>query len=180
MQAVVCDIIDHGFVRNTWGGKGGEEIHKCTLRWQVAESMKDGRPYIAQRRFTVSLHERAALRKAVNSIRGKPLTDKEAEGYELDELIGLNCLIEVKREQKPRGLFAEVIGIMGLPKGMPWLGVSAGYERVKDREKKDKSSTPGAPVDAADEPGDAVEPPAKAADTEPRFGGFEDDGDPYS
>jgi hypothetical protein len=64
---------------------------------------------------------------------------------------------------------------MGLPKGMPALGVSAGYERVKDRKKKDKPSPP-----PEDEPGDAVEPPAKAADTEPRFGGFEDDGDPYS
>jgi hypothetical protein len=181
MQAVVCDVIDHGWVKNTWGGKGGEEIHKCTLRWQVAETMKDGRPYIAQHRYSVSLHERAALRKAVNAIRGKSLTEKEAADYELDELIGMNCLIQVVRVQKPRGLFAEVVAIMGLPRGMASIQISGGYTRVKDREKKekaDKAATAGESRPPEDEPGDAVEPPATPADNEPRFGGFEGGDEP--
>lgn len=184
-QAVCCDVLDHGYVKSSWGKGEVREVHKITLRWQSIDLMPDGRPYMVQRRYTASLNAKAALRRDIGSWRGKPLTEKEAEDFDAESVIGWNCFIQVVHADKgSRGIFAEVVSIMALPRGVPLIEIRD-YVRVVNRPREDARRAAGAATPAAapaaqtppPNAGEAWEPPAPAEEEPPlEF----DDGDPYS
>lgn len=133
-RLVCCDVVDHGMVAGKFG-----TARKGTIHWQSEHLIDDatndwhGKPYIVQRRFTLSLHVKAELRKYLESWRGKPFTDAEAEDFDLEKLIGVPAFGQVMHVAKPRGTFAEVVTIMPLPKGMERIVVAPDYVRHKDR-----------------------------------------------
>lgn len=167
-RLVCCDIVDHGMVPDSFG----KTKHKGTIIWQsehliqpgdVDGDKKDliGQPFIVQRRFTLSLHEKAELRKYLESWRGRPFSEAELARFDLDPdppakptLIGANAYAQVMHLQKPRGLFAEVITIMPLAPGMDRLKVHPAYIRHKDRAAKaaEAAHAPAEPLDADDIP----------------------------
>ena len=131
-SAVCCDVVDLGMLEVTFGGKTKNQ-HKIWIVWQIDEVMADNRPYTVRKRYTLSLHEKAALRKDLESWRGRAFTAAELEGFDVESVISVACLLNVIHAAGSKGgTFANVSSIMRLPKGMNAISVRD-YVRVKDR-----------------------------------------------
>lgn len=164
-QRLVCvDILDHGVVASQYSGKERLQ-HKISIRWQSEYRMKTGKrlPYVVQKRYTFSMHEKSTLRKDVSAWRGTPFTDEQAATFDLEKLLGRTCLGNVAHERKARGVFAEVVSLMPLARGMVPLAVE-GYVRMILRlpgEQHDDVSQ-GEAYEGHDAPGDtSFDEPAK-------------------
>src|SRR5690242_4836503 len=92
-QAVCVDVIDKGMLPNKF--KEGTLQHKIDVAWQINELRDDGKRYLVYKRYTLSLNEKANLRKDLESWRGKGFTRDEEMGFDVEKLIGANCLINV-------------------------------------------------------------------------------------
>ena len=57
--------------------------------------MEDGRPFAVSKTYTASLFEAAALRKDLESWRGKSFTEEELGGFDISKLLGCTARIEV-------------------------------------------------------------------------------------
>jgi hypothetical protein len=109
--------------------------------WQIDENLDDGKPFLVRRRYTCSLHEKATLRRDLESWRGRGFTDQELQSFDLEILLSASCLLNIIHEARNGSIFANVAGVMRLPKGM-MPPVPRDYVRVCDR--------PPAQTDAAD------------------------------
>jgi hypothetical protein len=130
-SAVCVDVIDLGMIEVTYLGKT-QRKHKIVLVWQIDENMDDGKPFLVRRRYTCSLHEKATLRRDLESWRGRGFTDKDLQAFDLETLLAVPCLLNVIQETRNGSIFANVAGVMRLPKGMAAL-VPRDYVRVCDR-----------------------------------------------
>lgn len=122
-QGVLVDVIDLKMHPNVYMGVTKGEVHKCALVFQIDEINPDtGRRFELSREFTVSMGEKANLRKFLGMWRGKSYTDQEAEeGAPLHKLEGVNALIQVEHKQSksnPDRSYANIVSVTALPKGM--------------------------------------------------------------
>ena len=147
-SSVCVDVIDLGKQPNAF--KDGALVHKVRLVWQVAERREDGKPYLVQKQYTASLHEKASLRKDLEAWRGRPFTKEEAQGFDVEQLIGVPCLLNVQHVDRAGSTYANVTSLMRLPKGMPHIAPT-GYVRKKDRTDEHDPQTP--PDESYDENG---------------------------
>jgi hypothetical protein len=109
--------------------------------FQIEDDMESGKPFVVSRRFTISLHKKAALRAAIESWRGRALTETEIrDGFDLESLIGSACSLNVVHVARDGATFANVSSIMRLPKGMKALR-ARDYVRDKDRQEQNGSSS---------------------------------------
>lgn len=136
-QGVCCDIEDLGMVESTWQAKKTTK-HKVRVYWQIAEvDAESGKPFLVTKRYTASLHEKSALRKDLQSWRGKPFTDDELRGFDLDMILGVNCLLNVVHNVRDGATYANIEAIMPVPKGTPKMA-PRDYIRKKDRPEADE------------------------------------------
>ena len=143
--AVACDVIDMGMVSSTYEGKTTIK-HKVRIVWQVSETNpENGKRFAVSKRYTASLHEKSTLRKDLQSWRGRAFTGDELKGFDLDNVLGKCCLLNIVHNEHDGQTYANVDAIMPPAKGMPKLEV-VDYVREKDRPKDDPP-----PVDGDDE-----------------------------
>jgi hypothetical protein len=138
-QGVCVDVVDMGMLKVTWNGVEKTQ-HKIRIVWQIEELMGDGKPFIVQKRYTASLHEKSKLRPELESWRGRAFTEDELQEFDLEKLIGANCLLNVAHVQKDGKTYANVTAVMPLKKGMEKL-TATNYTRVVDR-KDDQQPDP--------------------------------------
>ncbi len=131
-QAVCVDVIDMGVLEVTYGGKTKKQ-RKIRLAWQIDEEMEDGKPFLVQKRYTASLHEKSTLRKELESWRGKPFTDEELAAFDMERLLGVNCQLNIQHAVKAGETYANVVSIVPLGKNMPKIA-ARDYVRMQDRE----------------------------------------------
>lgn len=134
-QGVCVDVIDLGVLDVTWQGKSKKQ-HKINVAWQIAEKRDDGKPFLVFKRYTLSLNEKASLRKDLESWRGKAFTRDEEMGFDVESVIGANCLLNIQHNQVADKTYANVVSIMPLVKGMPKIEASD-YIRKQDRPSED-------------------------------------------
>lgn len=126
-QAVCCAVWDLGLQKTTYMGK--EKVqHKVIVAWEITEKINapdseyHDKPYMLNKKYTLSLSEKANLRKDLESWRGKQFTAEELQdGFDMDKLYGANCLIGIKHEvdrNDPTKTYANVSAILPLPKNM--------------------------------------------------------------
>lgn len=129
-QAVCCAVWDLGLQKTSFNGE--EKIqHKIIIAWEISQlidapdSEYHGKPYMLNKRYTLSLGEQANLRKDLESWRGKPFTSEEIQhGFDVESLYGINCLIGIKHEadrKDPSIVYANVTAILPPTKGMEKL-----------------------------------------------------------
>lgn len=77
-------------------------------------------PFTISREFTLSLHEKAGLRKVLESWRGRAFTAEELQKFDLAKLIGQPAMISIGHEPKKDGSgnFAKLLTVSGVMKGM--------------------------------------------------------------
>lgn len=114
---------------------GGGIVDKTRLVWHLEDSDSDGKPFEVSKKYTPSLHEKASLRKDLQAWRGRTFTKEELAGFELDNVIGVCCQLNLIHNvsQKNGKTYANIAGIMPLGKGTPKILVTPGYVRKKDR-----------------------------------------------
>lgn len=130
-QGVCVDVVDMGMLEVKWAGETKKQ-HKVRIVWQIDEAMEDGKRFIVQKRYTLSLHEKANLRKDLEAWRAKAFTAEELP-FDIERLLGVNCFLNVVHAHKDGKTYANVASIMPLKKGMPKMDPE-GYQRVKDRD----------------------------------------------
>lgn len=135
--AVLADIVDLGMVNTGFGQK-----HKVRFVWVTEEKDSDGRQKYAFKRYTLSLHEKANLRKDVKGILGK---DIDGEEFDIETLIGKynNLVIQHGEDEKTGKVYANVVTLM---KPTKRVAIPQDFVRAKD---KDQSKKPAQSVKAA-------------------------------
>jgi len=137
--AVCCDLINLGLQKSEWQGKVREK-HKIRILWQIDALDEQGKRFIVGRTFTKSLHENSGLRAFLESWRGRAFTEAELAGFNLTNLLGISCFIQIKHNTKQGKTYANVDTIMRLPKSETPLTVTPDYVRVKDRKKDEQTA----------------------------------------
>jgi hypothetical protein len=130
-QGVCVDAVDRGIVEVTWNGQTKRQ-HKVDVVWQIDETREDGKPYLVRKRYTLSLSEKATLRKDLESWRGRAFTREEEMGFDLEKLLGVNCLLNIQHVTRGDKTYANVVSVMPLLKSMDKIHVRD-YVRVQDR-----------------------------------------------
>ena len=141
-QAVCCDVIDLGLVKTEWGEKP-----KVKLVFQIALFDDNGgelynpdftevdRRFEVNRPFGLSLSEKSLLRPFLEAWRGRKFTKEELSGFDLENLIGANCQVQIIHNITDQGrTFSNIQAIVPLGRGMAKIHAQD-YVRVKDRAK---------------------------------------------
>lgn len=124
----ICDMFVDLGLQETTGQYGGKVQHKIYLRWQIPglrlSYEKDGvaieGPMTIGAKYTLSLHEKAALRKILKSWRGRDFTPEELKKFDVTTILGVPCLVSVSHSPKADGgVYANVDTVMKVPQGMP-------------------------------------------------------------
>jgi len=129
-QAVCCAVWDLGLQLSSFKNEDGSDKyqHKIIVAWEIAEKINapeseyHGKPYMLNKKYTLSLGEKSNLRKDLESWRGKPFTEAELKnGFDIENLYGINCLIGIKHEPDKNNasiVYANVTAILPPTKGM--------------------------------------------------------------
>lgn len=111
-------IIDLGTQKTNWQGQEKAQP-KVLIAWELAgDKMADGRPFTVSKRYTASLHEKAGLRKDLESWRGRKFSEDELKAFNISKLLGVPCMVCITHDHKEGGkTYVNVSSVMGIPKG---------------------------------------------------------------
>ncbi len=123
--AICYAVVDLGMQQPLPGSKfSNKASRKVLLMFELPDERitidKNGEqremPRALSKEFTLSLHEKSGLRKLLVSWRGRQFTPEELQGFDLKNVLGVNCMINVVH--KDNG-YEDITGCMKMPKGMP-------------------------------------------------------------
>ena len=117
--ATAYRVIDLGTQTTRFNGDE-KQTHQIMVTWELPEeTMEDGRPFSVTRRYTWSMSEKASLRHDLESWRGVPFTEKDfgEGGFNIKNILGKSCLINIVRTDKDGKSYANVKSISKLMKG---------------------------------------------------------------
>lgn len=108
-------LIDVGTHTSEWKGNPIRR-RQMILKWELPlELRKDEQPFVVSEFYTMSLSEKANLRKDLVNWRGKEFTQKELEGFDLRNILGVGCQVTITEKENGK---IKVTGVTGLPKGV--------------------------------------------------------------
>jgi len=121
-------LIDLG-TQVTDGQYGLKEQHKIRIGWELFGEDEHGAPLTVDvdgkempmtisKSYTVSLHEKANLRKELAAWRGKDFTDEEAKAFDVSKLIGAYCMVNVTTSENNGKTYSNVAGLTPLPSAL--------------------------------------------------------------
>jgi hypothetical protein len=127
MHVATCYyVVDVGTHHFTWQGDEkttrkvylGFEVHgeRMTIPAKDGEPEKD-LPRAISQDYTISLDKKSNLRKTLDSWRGKPFTPEELKGFDLQNILGAPCMLNLAHSVC--GQYANIIGVVPMMKGMP-------------------------------------------------------------
>lgn len=108
-------------------GQFGEKLqHKIKISFEILDSDEAGNPLTVSydgadmpmtisKSYTVSLHEKASLRRDLASWRGRDFTDEEAAGFDISKLIGAYCMVNATTSENNGKTYTNIAGITPLP-----------------------------------------------------------------
>ena len=131
-QAVCVDVHDLGLQKTPWGEK-----HKVLVVWQIDALEENGKRFQIRQSYTLSLSDKANLRRDLECWRGRKFTDDELQGFDLEKLMGANCQLQVVHNLGDEGkTYANVQAIVPFNAKLgPKLSPQE-YVRMKDRTKQ--------------------------------------------
>lgn len=99
---------------------------KVCFLWEVPserieferDGVKKNLPRGLSAMFTLSLSAKSKLRPMLESWRGRPFTSEELVGFDLKNVLGANCFLNVVHERKADKTYANVASVNPLAKGM--------------------------------------------------------------
>lgn len=103
-QARIYELIEIGTVEGSWMGQP-KMNHNIRIGFEfptkkfVFNEEKGPQPFVLSREMSLSMSEKANLRKIVDAVEGRKLTDSEAEGYDVLNLVGKPLLVTVRHTE---------------------------------------------------------------------------------
>ncbi len=116
-RAVCTRLLNMGIQETNYGDK-----HQIHLAFEIDENMADGRPFLMMQNYTVSLNEKARLRKDLEAWRGRSFTAEELGGFDLKSVLGKPLQISVVHSED--GKYANIGAMMPLGRGQQPLAPS--------------------------------------------------------
>jgi len=148
----ICNmVVDLGIQETTFKGQSKSQ-HQVYLRWEVPDERvtyeKDGKehegPCSIGASYTLSLSEKANLRKLLENWRGVPFSEQELKGFDITTVAGKCCQVMVQHKTAGGKTYANITGVMGVSKDQ------------KERARQAKSEV-GVVVYSLDEPNAEME-----------------------
>lgn len=96
-------------------------VHEIVIAWELNERMSDGRPFAISKTYTLSLNEKANLRKDLEAWRGRAFTEDELQAFDVFNVLNAQCFLNIIHVHKNGKTWANIGGIIALPKGTPHL-----------------------------------------------------------
>jgi len=130
-------IIDIGTQTTEWMGKKKMqrkiiamfELHGEDNDGQPLQTV-EGKPLIVSKRYTLSLDEKATLRKDLEAWRGKAFTQEELDGFNLEVLLGKCCMVSITHSTYDGKEYANIAGISQVPAALKKLGEPVGVNEL--------------------------------------------------
>ena len=133
LQPAICaNVYDLGYQK----GLEGKIQHKCALLWELAEKKQDGERFMVTKLYTLSLNEKANLRKDLTSWRTRDFTDAELEGFDLENIIGKTCQLNLVATQRNGSTYVNVDSVLPAARGLPPMVVIVGRDFCPEWIKK--------------------------------------------
>lgn len=117
-EAVCTGLIDLGRQHSEQFNKSSDQVR---LIWDIlGVTVKYGDKEAPRQVFsdlTVSLDEKSNLRKLLQSWRGKSFTPEELKGFDLRNVLGVGCQVQIIHKSTDNGIYGKVNTVIPLPKG---------------------------------------------------------------
>jgi hypothetical protein len=99
-------MIEIGTIETDYNGEK-KKAHKVSITWElptetaIFHEEKGPEPFVVSKKYTLSMHEKATLRKDLESWRGKGYTEEEAKRFDITKLLGQPCLLSIIQAPRP-------------------------------------------------------------------------------
>ena len=119
------EMIEIGTINEVINGDA-KQLKKVMIGWEfpndkkVFNPEKGEQPYVFSQEYTLSLGEKANLRKMLASWRGKDFTPEEAKCFDITKLLGVTAMVNIIHAQSQKGsTYAKIGSVSAVPKGIP-------------------------------------------------------------
>lgn len=118
--AILYSIVDLGTQEINSKEYGVSFKRQVQLTWELPKVQHEFkqwewlRPATVKRKCTLSMHEKAQLRSIINNLLGRQLPDSEAEDYDLSELLGTMCQLQIGHDKTDKGNYLSIINFINL------------------------------------------------------------------
>lgn len=118
-------MIEIGTIETEYKGQKKKQ-KKVNITWElptetaVFKEENGPEPFVVSKTYTLSMYDKANLRKDLESWRGKGYTDAEADNFDITKLLGQPCLLSVihqPRKDDPTKNYVAISSIAKLMSG---------------------------------------------------------------
>jgi hypothetical protein len=104
-----------------------KQMHKVRIGWELPTELKifnpekGEQPCVIDKEYTLSLSDKANLRKDLQSWRGKAFSDEEAEAFDITKLLGVPCMLNIIHKpgaKDPTKIYQEIGSVSPMPRGL--------------------------------------------------------------
>ncbi len=117
--ATCYSIVDLG---DQYSEKFNNTSRKVLITWELPDETIEIEgeilPRAISKEYTLSLNDKANLKKDLEAWRGKKFTEDELKGFDLENVLGKSCQLQIIHTSKGDKTYANIAAIMGLPKGL--------------------------------------------------------------
>lgn len=118
-------IIHIGTVTESIPGKGSKTLNKVYFKFELCNKRKEFKPGEGEKpmsigkEFTLSMNEKANLRKALESWRGKAFTEEQAKSFDVTKVMGKACMVNIIHKTSGAGkVYEDITSITPIPEGV--------------------------------------------------------------
>lgn len=110
-------ILDLGHQPVSYLGEEKDPKRKVAIFWELLDDevkMTDGKPFTVRREYTLSLDRKATLRADLQAWRGVSFTEEELAGFDLEQVLGKYCRMQITHTKKEDKTYANITSIMSM------------------------------------------------------------------
>lgn len=124
LQVARCySMIEIGTVSETWEGQS-KNSKKVRLTFELPNELRvfkpenGEQPMSISKTFTLSMHEKAGLRKFLEQWRGKAFSEDEAKRFDVSKLLGAPCTLTIVHTEKDGKAYSNISSVAPVMKSM--------------------------------------------------------------
>jgi hypothetical protein len=127
-HGVLVGIYDIGTQTSTYLGQESQK-RKGVVVWELVGQRISGtdpqsgeaydRPRTLSSRYTLSMGDKAKLRRDVEAVQGKRMSREEAAKFDLSSLLGMNAQLQITLREVDGKTYTDIQSVMALMKNQP-------------------------------------------------------------
>lgn len=103
-------------------------LNEVRIGWELPTELKvfnpekGEQPRVISKEYTLSMGDKANLRKMLASWRGQDFTVEETKSFDITKLLGKTCMLNIihkPSKKDPTKIYEEIGSVSPMPKGMP-------------------------------------------------------------